>query len=360
MLLFVFLVIEKQAFSQSIGATAFYGNVIRHREFLAFEQPNFTQGYEIEYVVKKDTSVAWQKFWRYPDITYHLHIHNFGNPTELGSAYSLYPTVNFVIWKKNRIKTNCQMGAGMSYLSKKYEANNIANNAIGSHWNSILALRFEFEYKATNNLVLTLGPQLFHYSAGAAIAPNAGLNVASVSFGLSYLLGENTERQKGSRYKSNVDFEKWNFEINTGLGFRQINIPNGLTYKVPQISLFAHYNLFEYFRIVGGLSYQYNYADYYFLRTQFESKEVSSREARDFLMKFSGDFLFGNLFARFQFGFYLPFEEKVSKDPFSTMFSLNYARKIIPTSDVKLFFGVGVRSHKFVAQYVSINAGFIL
>lgn len=252
------------------------------------------------------------------------------------------------------------MGNGLSYLTKRNEEFNRKNNAIGSHWNSILALRFVLRYRTKNNLDINLGPQFFHYSNGSAKAPNAGINTASLLFGIKYLFDDNPEYTKGTRYKSPYSFDKWKLELNVGLGFRQINIPQGLTFRIPQVSVFTHYYLFEFFRLVGGFTYQYNYADFYFLKTQFESNEISSREARDFLGQISGDFLFGNLFARFQFGFYLPFEEKIQKDPFSTMFSINYARKITSQSSKKLFVGIGVRSHKFVAQYLSINTGIIL
>ena len=358
-LLLVFLIGENYAFSQSKGASVFVGNIVRHREFLTFDQPTYTQGIELEYIAKKDTSIAWQRFWRMPDIGHHLHIHNFRND-QLGRAIAYYPSVSFNLWSKGSWKAQCQMGNGISYLTKKYEFFNKENNAIGSHWNSTLALRFQLSYVAPNNLEFTLGPQFFHYSNGAARAPNAGINTASLIFGVKHLSNEIPKYSKGTRYRPSPNFDRWKLELNVGLGFRQINIPNGLTFRVPQVSIFAHYYVLEYFRIVAGFSYQYNYADYYFQKTQFETNEVAAREARDYLGKISGDFLFGNFFARFQFGFYIPIEEKIFNDPFSTMFSLNYGRKILPNSETKLFFGVGVRSHKFVAQYLSINTGFIL
>lgn len=355
----IFFFGEKQLNAQSGGASIFAGNIIRHRDFLTFTQPGYTQGLELEYIAKKDTSAAWQRFWRMPDITHHFHTHNF-RTNQLGRAIAYYPSVSFTILNKGNFKFQCQMGNGISYLTEKNENFNRQNNAIGSHWNSILALRFELKYKSINGLEYNFGPQFFHYSNGAAKAPNAGINTASLIFGVKYLFDESPRYVKGTKYKPSMDFDKWKLELNVGLGFRQINIPGGLTYRIPQISVFAHYYLFEYFRIVGGLSYQYNYADFYFQKTQFESNEVAAKEARDYLTKFSGDFLFGNFFARFQFGFYLRFEEKIQTDPFSTMFSLNYGKKIISGSDTRLFFGVGVRSHKFVAQYLSINTGFIL
>lgn len=350
---------ENQASSQSVGASIFAGNIVRHREFLSFTQPDYTQGIEFEYIAKKDSTVAWQRFWRMPDITHHIHTHNF-RTGQLGRAIAYYPSVSFTIFSKGNFKFQCQMGNGISYVTKKSEQFNLANNAIGSHWNSILALRFELKYETENGLELNLGPQLFHYSNGAAKAPNAGINTASLIFGIKSLFDKSPTYIRGTRYKPSLGFDKWKIEMNIGLGFRQINIPSGLTYRVPQVSLFAHYYLLEYFRVVGGFSYQYNYADYYFQKTQFESNEVAAREARDFLSKFSGDFLFGNFFARFQFGFYLRLEEKLENDPFSTMFSLNYGRKIFSGSDTKIFLGIGVRSHKFVAQYLSFNTGFIL
>lgn len=357
-LLVVFLLVEKQLSAQSVGASFFSGNIIRHRDFLSFDQPNFTYGFDLEYEIKKDTTIHWQRFWKLPQISHHFHFHQF-NTEQLGSAYAYYPSIGFKTLSTDSFNAYCQMGMGISYLNTGYDQNNM-NNAIGSKLNSIITLRYELTYQATDRILLHLAPQIFHYSNGAAKAPNAGLNSLNILFGLRFKMQEEQALKKKSKYISQSIFDKWNLEFNVGLGYRQINIPNSLNFKIPQISLYAHYNFFEFFRLVGGIGFQYNYAEYYFMKTQFETNKVAAREARDFIFKVSGDFLFGNMFTRVQLGYYLPFEEKIRRNTFSTKFSLNYVRKIISSSETKLFFGIGVRSHKFVAQYLSINSGIIL
>lgn len=360
-LVFISFFFSEFAFSQSIGGTIFSGNIIRHRDFLSFQQPDFTAGFEVEYLTKKDTSSAWQQFWRLPDITHHIHYNNFGNRAELGSVFAYYPSINFKLWGNNNFKGYCQIGNGIAYINNPFDVNsNPNNNAIGSHWNSMIILRFEAKIKLLERLYLNLGPQLFHYSNGSAKAPNAGINNLSIGLGLKYRFTEDPVYEKKNINELERKWERWSYELNIGLGFRQINIPNSLNYRVPQIGMFAHYHFYEFFRVAGGLSYEYNYANYHFSKTQFQPEEIANRLARDFQFKIAGDFIFGNLFSRFQLGLYLPIEEKEISEPMSTMFSLNYARKIVANQKPKMFVGVGVRSHKFVAQYLSVNVGFIL
>ena len=360
MLILVCIFFSDHAFSQSIGGTIFSGNIIRHREFLSFQQPNFTAGFEIEYIAKKDTTSEWQQFWRFPDITHHFHYNNFGNQAELGSVFAYYPSINFKLWGKGTFTGYCQIGNGVAYINNPFDINkNPFNNAIGSHWNSMIVLRFEAKVKVQDKLYLNFGPQLFHYSNGSAKAPNAGINNLSVGFGLKYRIQEQHVFEKKHFNNSLRDWKRWHYELNLGLGFRQINIPNSLNYRVPQISGFAHYHFYEFFRVAGGLSYEYNYANYHFAKTQFESEENARQSASDFQFKISSDFIFGNLFSRFQVGLYLPIAGKEIQDPISTMFSLNYARRIFGQKSPRMFVGAGVRSHGFVAQYLSMNLGFI-
>jgi len=359
-LVFCSLFISEVAFTQSIGGNIFTGNIIRHREFLTYDQPDFTTGFEIEYVVKKNPASAWQQFWKLPGISHHLHFNNFGNKEQLGNSIGYYPSIAFKLFGKERFNMFCQIGNGIAYFNNPFDIkSNQQNNAIGSHWNSMIVLKFQGKIKVQEKLYINFGPQVFHYSNGSAKAPNTGINNLTLNLGLKYSFTEPPLYQKRTQSDSERSWQKLNYEINIGLGFRQINIPNSLNYKVPQIGFFLHYNLYEFFRLVTGFSYEYNYADYHFSKTQFVSEDLARSQARDFQFKISGDFIFGNLFSRFQFGYYLPIEDKEIDSPFSTMFSLNYARRLVNNNSPKMFVGVGVRSHKFVAQYLSLNLGFI-
>jgi len=354
------LFLSELSCAQSIGGSIFSGNIIRHRDFLSYDQPDFTAGFELEYIVKKNPSSAWQHFWRLPDITHHIHYNNFGNSAELGSAIAYYPSINFKLTETDKFQAYCQIGNGVAYISKPFDIkSNPKNNAIGSHWNSMIVLKFEAKMRLQEKLYLNIGPQLFHYSNGSVKAPNSGINNLSIGLGLNYRIAESPVYKKDPESSPTRSWKRWNYEVNIGLGFRQINIPNSLNYRIPQIGLFAHYKLYEFFRIVGGFSYEYNYANYHFSKTQFEGEDLARSKARDFQFKLASDFMFGNLFTRFQLGYYLPIEDKEVDSAISTMFSLNYARKLIPNQSTKMFVGVGVKSHKFVAQYLSLDLGFI-
>lgn len=253
------------------------------------------------------------------------------------------------------------MGTGLSYFNRPYEVeSNPTNNAIGSNFNMIISASFEGTYHFNNGLSVIIAPQFYHYSNASSKIPNLGINTINLRAGLQYALKGTSGLFYKKRNKTFPARKLIGHEINLGLGFRQINIPNGILYKVPQLAYLLHYNRSAYFRLVGGLQVEYNYANYYFSRHQKLSAKEAQNSASDLSFKFASDLIFGNIFVRFQLGAYLPVFNKEIGEPISSLIAINYTTKTDITNKQSWYIGLGVRSHKFVAQYLSINTGFIL
>ncbi len=346
-----------QSFTSSVAS----GDIIRHRSFLSYTQPPQIWGLEIQLNQKQDTLTSWKQFWGHPQLSHHLHYFNFNNKEELGSVIGYFPTLKFDIFRLHNFIFSYRMGTGLSYFNRPYQVeSNPTNNAIGSNFNMIISASFEGMYHFNNRVSIFISPQFYHYSNASSKIPNLGINTINFRIGLQYSMNESS----GLFYKKrNKNFPARKFighEINFGLGFRQINIPNSILYKVPQIAYLIHYNRSAYFRLVGGLQFEYNYADFYFSRHQKLERNVAQNSAKDLSFKLASDLIFGNIFVRFQLGAYLPVFDKEIDEPISSLLAINYTTKTDFSNKRSWYIGLGVRSHKFVAQYLSINTGFIL
>jgi len=346
---------------QSLTTSVFTGDIIRHRDYLNYTQPSQIWGLELQYDVQQDTLNPWKKYWGYPELSHHLHVASFNNKNELGFAIGYFPTLKFDIFKIHNFIFSYRMGTGLSYFNRPYEVvSNPNNNAIGSHFNMIISASFEATYHLKNRLSFFISPQFYHYSNAASKIPNAGINTITFRAGVKGQLNHRKEIFYKKRIKNFPSQKVIGHEINVGIGFRQINIPNGLLYKVPQLAYFVHYNRSAYFRLVGGLQFEYNFGNFYFSRHQKLTTEVSHNSAMDLSLKVASDLVFGNIFVRIQLGAYLPLFDKDITDPISSMLAINYTTKTNFANKKSWYIGLGVRSHKFVAQYLSLNTGFIL
>lgn len=109
-----------------------------------------------------------------------------GNAEETGYAFGLYPFFNFPLALSNN-PLNFQLGCGVGYLSSIYSEENFKNNAIGSHFNALIALGLSQRLIITPNLNLCISLGWTHFSNGASKAPNLGINLPSARFSIDYL-----------------------------------------------------------------------------------------------------------------------------------------------------------------------------
>lgn len=349
--------VKSQSFNSSISS----GDILRHRDFLSYEQPPQIFGLEFQLNQKQDTVKSWKQFWGYPQLSHHFHYTNFNNKEELGFAIAYFPTLKFDIFKIQNFVFSYRMGTGLSYFNNPYEVeSNPTNNAIGSNFNMIISASFEGVYYLSKGFSIFISPQFYHYSNASSKIPNLGINTINLRGGIQYAFNDSKELFYKKRNKKFPARKIIGHEINFGIGFRQINIPNGILYKVPQLAYFIHYNRSAYFRLVGGLQFEYNYANFYFARHQKLGTKVAQNSARDLSLKLASDLVFGNIFIRFQLGAYLPIFDKEIGEPISSLLAINYTTKTNFTNKRSWYIGLGVRSHKFVAQYLSINTGIIL
>ena len=145
--------------------------------------------FEINFQQETFGKHLWERSFAYPVIGISFLYTGLGKSPVLGSAYSLFPFVDFPLYRRGRFLFNFRFGLGIGYLTKKFDRlTNYKNLAIGSHLNASANLMLEARYKVHERFTISIGIALQHFSNGSLKLPNYGLNIPNVSVGLAYRL----------------------------------------------------------------------------------------------------------------------------------------------------------------------------
>jgi len=165
-----------------------YGLLMSHHLELDIFRSHFP-AFEINLQKATYGKHRWEAEYGYPLIGVSFWYSGMGGFSELGSAFALYPTINFPIVRDNKQSLNFKLGIGLGYLTNRYDRiNNYKNFAIGSHINIAASLYFEYRRKMSKMLTFTTGFGLTHFSNGSMKTPNYGLNILTASVGVSSFL----------------------------------------------------------------------------------------------------------------------------------------------------------------------------
>jgi hypothetical protein len=131
----------------------------------------------------------WERAFAYPIIGMSFLYTGLGKSPVLGSAYSVFPFIDFPLVRHKKFMFNFRFGLGIGYLTKKFDRlTNYKDLAIGSHFNASANLMLEARYKLAERLTISLGVALQHFSNGSLKLPNYGINLPVISAGMAYRL----------------------------------------------------------------------------------------------------------------------------------------------------------------------------
>jgi hypothetical protein len=176
------------AYSQQLSQASVGGGIAP--SFLLAHRPDLKNlaahniGYEIGY--EQDFSSSnWGQHYSQPNLGYSLLVYNLGK-AETGWAIGGLLTTRFHLAGNSKNSLSFRMGAGLGYLTKKFETfDNRRNQAIGSHING--NLQFALLYRKTfKNYYIEPGIGIAHYSNAAWSMPNLGYNIPGVMLRCGY------------------------------------------------------------------------------------------------------------------------------------------------------------------------------
>ncbi|WP_187774841.1 acyloxyacyl hydrolase [Pedobacter sp. BS3] len=175
-----------------------------------------------------------------------------------GQAYGLAGNIKFQLFKLGKTGVYINPAFGISYLTKTYFTNH-TNRFIGSHLNMTLKGDLGVSVPLNTNLSFSAGLGMLHYSNGAYVIPNGGLNTTHVFAGLTFQNhNTETEHTKASPF---LPLQRNSVELGLGIGRRGIPETHSGKWKS---GLYAGYNyrVNDFIRLKAGLDAIYYYKFY--------------------------------------------------------------------------------------------------
>ncbi len=325
-----------------------YGKIApHHTEMRPYTEKPFGI-YEISLLKNTIGLREWEQVNRYPSYGLSFLYANLNHPV-LGSLYSLYPFLDFPIKRWGEFnKISFRMGLGLAYLTNPFDkVKNLENFIYGTHLNALFRVEFRGEFKIApyTNFFSTLS--FTHSSNGVIKEPNLGMNIPSVSAGLSF----NLNKSKGKLISKPLPKKyKYPYKLvcDIYVATKQVSIPNSPDFFTGNLS----FNLIKQYRPNlswgAGLDFDWDdsdierlirrglYEEPAFLYTKVGIKAIHQLHLSKLVM--------GG-----QFGGYILRKDKIGK-PCYIILTLGY--------DITdwLYLGITLKTHRAFADYLGIGA----
>jgi len=261
---------QNSSFFKSIEGDFFIGKNIEHDKSLNQAIQGNSYGFMVLLNAKNNQNSKFNSLYNYPDKGFSLLYLNY-NSSILGKAIGGYRHYTYSL--KNNLKLTT--GFGLGYANKPY--NTIANNqnfALGSHLlvSAFLKLNY-FNYFLNNNLTISSGISLVHFSNIAFKNPNLGINTVSVHLGLKY---QNTTIKKP---KSDAELilkttDKWNYNVMVRTGYNESLIVDSGLFPFYTFTFYGSKSINNYSSITLGT----DYFNSKFLKEYIKNEETTSGE----------------------------------------------------------------------------------
>ena len=178
------------SYARSIDAQYKLGFLIAHRESMAHLLTSHFHTYTLSYTFHTRGYQGWEQAYNNPKVGIFATTTQNANKDVLGDAYGIGATLTLPkrSWgKSDAWSWNNNISLGMGYLTKKFDLDeNPKNVAIGTHFNALIILGTEIEFRQLN-YTLNFGVDFTHYSNSGTVKPNLGLNIPSLRAGISWM-----------------------------------------------------------------------------------------------------------------------------------------------------------------------------
>ena len=327
-----------------------YGFVISHHASMQHLTAGHFPAFELNFGKQTNGKKQWQELFNYPVMGITFWYANLADPKVLGSAYAIYPYLNFHLYQENSFSLNYRFGTGIGYLTKKFDRlDNYKNIAIGSHFNITLNMFYELKWILFKKIFISGGIGLTHFSNGSLKTPNLGINIPTVNFGLAYKFSSSEKLLKSIDTTHN---KKYKTEIQSFLsgGMKQINPPDGKEYGAFSLSTSFMEPLNLKRKIGLGFDLFWEYSNIKIL----ENNDVEVKHDYEIIkpgIHIAYQLDFSKLSFVTQFGVYLYAKEKSDGSIYSR-FALRYKL------NNKFLLNLALKTHLTKADFIELGLGY--
>lgn len=346
--------------SNNVGINYGTSKFIRHSNKSTFELPVSSYHWHAFFSYKVSGQNHWHRYWKKPTLSYNVLYFDLGNDDVLGKAFAIFPSMSFNLLSFHNTDVLFQFGTGLAYLNKKYDKiDNPTNNAIGSHLNNVTHLAFVIKQKIYKNLSIAAGTHFTHFSNSRTSSPNIGINMAGFSIGMIHRIDNKSTVSKMTDNLSDTLMlsHKWGMDFLIGYGISEFADAGGPKYGSYFVNSGVSYAISPFWKVISGGEYEYNQSVFQFYYQDFLSENDAKQKATKTALYLASDLTFGKVVFRAQSGYYLPFPS-LSHNEVPFYFKINFNVYPFPIEwKVRPYFGVLIKSHLEVAQYMGLVSG---
>ncbi len=353
------LTAQKAAFT--LETTFHYGSLFKHTPKLTIQTGQQVLGQELALHFQTRGQQPWQRWQRYPALGISLAHFHLGKSAH-GDAWGLLPYLNVPILRKPDWLFYFRVGTGLGFVAHPYDSfKNPDQNAIGSHWNNFTQFRLGAEFRLSDHWRLQAGGAFSHFSNGASVLPNFGVNLPTTFASLNWapngirsadFAAVDPASRRGGR--------RWGGLLSGGLAIIEYAVIDGPRYPVWALSGAAYFQLNRINRLLLGAEYEYNRGVYAFgLQTAgFKTVTEARRGATRVATTIADEFLFGPLGIQVLAGIYTGggINKLISHSWYSKL-TIRYFLPEMLHTPLRVHFGISLKAHRTTAELISMNAG---
>ncbi len=250
---------------QGLGQFAIEGHY--HRGFLLPHRQNMlhlpagpAHALEARIIIKSDGAKRWHQLYNNPEVGITVRGFDLANHDLLGYGLAVGGFFSAPIYRKKRFTWSLEIGTGLAYTSKKFDADdNYKNIAIGSDLNAYLFLGQKISYNINERIQLSAALNFNHISNAAYALPNLGLNYPMVSLGMQTVLSvqdsSNTLVNFGDENKI-----KGYWDVSSSFGVKEIYDPRNTKFATYNLGVQRAVGISKKSSIAPGIDVFYNSA----------------------------------------------------------------------------------------------------
>lgn len=332
-----------------------YGFIYAHNLQLETFNSHLT-AFEVN--IQKETygKHQWERAYAYPTIGLSFWYSDLGKSPYLGTAYSIFPFIDFPLHRTKKFLIGFRFGLGLGYLTKKFDRlTNYKNLAIGGHFSASIDLMFDFRYKLSRRFILSSGICLHHFSNGSLKLPNYGLNMPFYNLGIAYRL-ERENKDINDRFYPYIEpysailRRTMEFDIGVAVGYKNLASVYGENYFVFHVYENTFFRLSK--KSKGGFGVDISYDPSQLKK--LEMANIPYKSKFDIVRPgINGAYclMMSKLYILFNLGYYLAGKEK-SNGPLYEKLSVQY------NFAENLFASVMLKVHWGRADYIGWGVGY--
>lgn len=353
----------------------YFGKIVKN--YPVFPPLDWTYLNEFNMSLQTRGQKYWHRFYYYPQIGVAALYGSTGNPSVIGTTFSLYPT--FTIALKNYSKTSwhMRMGLGAAYFTNKFHPlRNSENLLIGSSVTGTAMASLNYKRMVNAKNAVLLGVSSFHYSNGHYQIPNVGINIIAISAGWQY----STHSKIVKEQKVNIDVsKKLSYNLQGGFGVHEfsgtVSATGGAKYPVYCGGVFISKRFSPINNVQAGLFVNYHTGFYDYITSHDFYTTRLSQHAYTGVFFLGHEFIIGRFAFVTQGGLYLynPFKKDFLKQQLrkkltaknyldlvnTNKLGFKYYYKKMELGKIKgLYSGIYIKANFGQADFIEFSSGF--